>query len=133
MNSEKNSPVLVMKGAGYVAKTPAVAFVENPGTVRALEAPSKTSMADYVGLVVSFDVLGCRGCGGRAHSVISVDYGCSKECAQELARYIDGKHSPWMLSIDTHCKRNGWIQMTTRFSGNVAAPKHEPNAGDMFR
>lgn len=46
MNSEKNWPVLVMKGAGYVQKIPAVAVSEYPGTVLNDLPPSKTSIAD---------------------------------------------------------------------------------------
>lgn len=46
INSEKNCPVLVMKSAGYVQNIPAVAVSEYPGTVRILDPPSKTSMAD---------------------------------------------------------------------------------------
>lgn len=43
MNSEKNMPVLVMKGAGYVLKIPAVGC--SPVTVRTL-CPSNMSIAD---------------------------------------------------------------------------------------
>ena len=50
MNSEKNSPVLVINVAGYVANTPALALDEKPGTVRAAAAPSKTSIADWTGI-----------------------------------------------------------------------------------
>ncbi len=46
MNSEKNWPILVMNSAGYVAKIPAVAVGEKPGTVRMCEPPSKVLMAD---------------------------------------------------------------------------------------
>lgn len=44
MNSEKNWPVFVMKGAGYVQKIPAVEF--SSPTVRIPTPPSYTSIAD---------------------------------------------------------------------------------------
>jgi hypothetical protein len=39
-NSEKNMPVRVINGAGYVQKIPAVAVSEYPGTVRSAGEPS---------------------------------------------------------------------------------------------
>lgn len=45
-NSEKNWPVVDIKGAGYVQNMPAVAVLEYPGTVRMFGPPSNSLIAD---------------------------------------------------------------------------------------
>lgn len=99
MNSAANISFRVMKACGYVAKMPAVAVWEKPGTV---SVGSYISMACLWNAANSCEIFGSDSEDEREERVkLTKNQSSSDKCAKDLEHYINWEFLPGKAPVQT--------------------------------